>query len=314
MGKIERWGMVLAVVLFVALIYMTVTDSSSGQVREVRKVSVVVDDADVIYWQNFKSGAEKAASELNLDISFNTLAEKGNVLQQKQGIEREVENGAEVLVVSPADTNLMGSYLESLSEDVPMVTTGSYINGPIQNIGADYYASGQLLAEHLIQEYAGSDYGVAVFSYTGTKNSHNDIYDGMEAVLNEAGISSAYVHSEADIYMSSFIRRQMQQQENQVIVCLDTMSAEIAVATFAEKEFPIYGYGYNERTLYYLENGQLEGIVAHDMYLEGYLCVVQAAGQLEKGSGEDYPEMNSYLLFPEDVYDDQYQQLLFPIS
>ena len=107
MNKPKRIFYIAGFALLVLLFLASVTDLFF-QERDARvyAVSVIIDDTSDDFWINFKKGMDQAAAEFNVDISFVTLYDNSNEqnFQQTELIRREIEDGAQALVLCAADS------------------------------------------------------------------------------------------------------------------------------------------------------------------------------------------------------------------
>ena len=94
----------LYVVLLVFLFLASSTDLIIKEKKnEIFPISVVIEDTDDADYVNFRKGMELAASELNADVSFITLYDKNDLEQQRALMEREQQDSAGALIVSPVN-------------------------------------------------------------------------------------------------------------------------------------------------------------------------------------------------------------------
>ena len=84
------YGMVLAVLFLLSSTDLIIKEEAA----EVYPVSVIIGDTSDENYVNFRKGMERAAIELNGDVSFITLYEKGSAVQQRELILRELADGA----------------------------------------------------------------------------------------------------------------------------------------------------------------------------------------------------------------------------
>lgn len=70
---------------------------------EVYPLSVIIESTADDNYVNFRKGVERAAIELNADVSFITLYEEGNQEQQTELMLREQQDGSRALIVSPVE-------------------------------------------------------------------------------------------------------------------------------------------------------------------------------------------------------------------
>ena len=148
------YGMVLAVLFLLSSTDLIIKEEAA----EVYPVSVIIGDTSDENYVNFRKGMERAAIELNGDVSFITLYEKGSAVQQRELILRELADGAGALVVAPVEADLLCEMEQESRFPVPVIL----INGEYETVCElersacftfDYYGMGQRLGEEILKEF-----------------------------------------------------------------------------------------------------------------------------------------------------------------
>lgn len=102
MRKRDTWLWVIYGFVLLFLYLISSTDLLIKERKnEIYPVSVILDDTTDESYQNFKKGVDRAAIELNADVSMITLYEGGDVSQQIERMAREQQDGARALIVMP---------------------------------------------------------------------------------------------------------------------------------------------------------------------------------------------------------------------
>ena len=110
------YGMVLAVLFLLSSTDLIIKEEAA----EVYPVSVIIGDTSDENYVNFRKGMERAAIELNGDVSFITLYEKGSAVQQRELILREQEDGSRALVVDPVESGRLVQMQKDRQISVPL--------------------------------------------------------------------------------------------------------------------------------------------------------------------------------------------------
>ena len=123
------------------------------KVPEVYDVSLIVRGKTGEQWESIKQGADQAASEMNVDLSFITLSEENNLPEQISLIQREYDSGVDAIVLAAADSNGLVSTVEQVSENIPVVCIESTVNSAAVKsyISADNYAMGVQLGQEIVR-------------------------------------------------------------------------------------------------------------------------------------------------------------------
>ena len=103
-GKHGKLLIFLYIVFLIILFLMCSTDLVIREPeREIYQIAVIIEDVRSDNYSNFRKGMDQAAMEFNVDVRFITLYEKLDVEQQMELMDREQQDGADALIVVPAD-------------------------------------------------------------------------------------------------------------------------------------------------------------------------------------------------------------------
>ena len=97
------YGLVLLGLFLLSSTDLIIKEEEAG----IYPISVIVGDTTDDQYVNFRKGMERAAIELNGDVSFITLYEKGSARQQREMILREQEDGSQALIVDPVEEGMI---------------------------------------------------------------------------------------------------------------------------------------------------------------------------------------------------------------
>ncbi len=119
---------------------------SSAQNDRLR-IAVIVKATDSDFWYSVQSGVSAAATEYNVEVSFEGPASEEDYSTQIAMIERAVENGADAIVLSAIDyERVAASVTEAARRGVRVVAIDSAVGSPAVSrfIGTDNYAAGRV--------------------------------------------------------------------------------------------------------------------------------------------------------------------------
>lgn len=314
-------ALILAVTVLAGLYLISSTDLLlKERETQVYNISVVVPDENDDCWGNFKKGMDKAAIEFNADLSFVTLYQRGQAGQQSELMLREIENGAQALVVCPADSAAIAENLEKSNITAPVIALHSNINSPQTKayIGANRYDMGENLADAIILDsHDVSITEVIAVSVPGGRGDAGETYEGLNAALSGSGfkIRREYALYDDDVtrILSAF-----RPDLGQVIVALDTLTMQIftsQVRLLEESRQALYGVGCTNNILRGLEESAIRAVCVANDYDAGYLTVKTAVELLDRSKSAGTGRfVSSSLIRPQNMYDKENQMLLFPIS
>ena len=125
-GKRGKWMIVLYMIFLLVLFLMCSTDLIIREPeRDVYQIAVIIEDSRDDNYVNFRKGMDQAAMEFQADVHFITLYEKMDADQQMELILREQQDGADALIIVPADEDRVVSALAQGQVFVPAVLLGT---------------------------------------------------------------------------------------------------------------------------------------------------------------------------------------------
>ena len=95
----------IILLLLVILSFLLLLNDTLGRENDKRtyNISIITTGKNSESLMIMKQGIDQAASEMNVDISFVTLSEDNNAVEQTELITREIKNKADAIIISPVD-------------------------------------------------------------------------------------------------------------------------------------------------------------------------------------------------------------------
>ena len=97
----------------VLLVFLYLASSTDLIIKEreveIHPVSIILNDVNDAYYQNFKKGVDQAARDYYADTSYTTLYDEISQEQQLQLISREMEDGAQAILSITAQSRKISS-------------------------------------------------------------------------------------------------------------------------------------------------------------------------------------------------------------
>lgn len=262
--------------------------------NERQRVAVIVSDADSGSWERFIAGIKQGAIESNARIVITGTGVMTSAAEERTIIEEEIANGADAIIVQPAsgeDTLTMLGEIRSrlpimLVQDLPY-GTGEWkdAQGELPIVTPDYAEVGTMLAEMLLDDYAGSLSGktLGILTSNASMQSSEEVLQGLLDGIDTCGgeilwqLQASTTESEIEDALQG-------QARVDLIVALDTESLD-AVGDLSEKGrlhgAIVYGVGSSDKAIYYLDHDDIAGLVIPNDYDMGYLAVQEIAQQLQ---------------------------------
>ena len=317
-GRRGKLLIALYVVFLVILFLMCSTDLIIREPeKEIYQIAVIIEDAKSDNYVNFRKGMDQAAMEFNADVRFITLYEKRDAQQQAELMERERQDGADALIVVPADE-------EQAAGIQPVIPVIFLRSGQGEGTGAgsiitDYRKMGERIAHEILQETP-ADSPVLAIRDTGRQSTMDRLFlEGAEAECRAAGRCWQIGTGKESI--RAFLET-LETPEGAKTVILAATPDILAQAAGILADSPsiaarvqgLYGRGSTLPILNYLDRGLITGICVTDEYGIGYLSVQMAVRALE-GAVSQLPEvMDSYYITKKKLREPVYEKLLYPIE
>lgn len=264
-------------------------------------VSVLLRDTDSSGWAVARQGMEQAADELGAELRFLTLAAQNDSREQEELLYRELEGGADALVVVPADPGrLYAALLQRQEELCPVVTMESPMDGSAGLAAPDNRQLGRQLALALLEDWSGGE--VLLLDWAGSCTGVTDRLEAARETLEEAGVPvrrTAALSGRTGDWVMAF-----------------EPAATLQAAQWKEEEglrFALYGVGVSTEITVRLERGTIQALAAWSDYAAGYLAVRRAVEQ-SQGERRSLEPLPFSIVRGEDIYAPENQKLLFPVT
>ena len=129
-------------------------DQAGRRDPELLEVSVIIREADNTGWSAARQGMEQAAADLGAELRFLTLSEPDSVEEQRSLLAREVEGGADAVVLVPADAQALGPDVARAAAGAAVVTMEADLaaSGAKACITVDNAALGTALAKQILRD------------------------------------------------------------------------------------------------------------------------------------------------------------------
>ena len=323
-------GKILWAASAVLLVFLYLASSTDliikEKVREIHTVSIVLDDVNDTYYQNFKKGVDQAARDYYADTSYITLYEEVSQEEQTKLVDREVGDGADAVVVIPVDAEAFQGAIQGKWPETPLVVLGAGEDHPGVNarIYVDNFQAGRLLAEKALEEVPeGTRFWL--LSALGEEGRTDQVLEG---VLDVLGSQGAEYEEKREWQFSGENREEAAAQfaatadqlPGAAVIALDRESlmglAEYlkSDASCREQLSGVYGLGSTTSLLNSLDAGVIDGLVTYDQYTAGYLCVERAIEAIRDGDVKKPVRMNHYYITKENMRDKKYEAMLYPMD
>lgn len=299
---------ILIVLSVTSYIYMTSAKTSQRRV----KLSVVVYGSTAERWTSFKQGADQAASDLDASVNFVVLSGTNDAQEQEEQMERELESGAEGMVVAVTDSREMADYITRIANVSPivLVESGIYGNESLSCVAANAYEMGKELASQVI-EGTGADVPVYITQTGENRNCQKERLAGFRDGCQEAGRKVEqilYPNQESMKYV-------LESEEEQVLAALDDLPLEMTVNVIggSRKNLKVYGIGSSEQIVFGVDQGLIEGIVFQNEFNMGYEAVDILVQKIRKGGASEPMTIDYHKATGATLHEPENERLLYPL-
>ncbi|MEG2291038.1 MAG: substrate-binding domain-containing protein [Clostridium sp.] len=313
----KREIIILLIVVILVSFFLLFNDILLGdKSKHIYKVSAIVRGENTESWAIVKQGIDQAALEMNVDVSFITLSEENSFNEQIELLNREINNGAEAILISPADYDEMVEEIENVASKVPVVLIESTINTDkkIPYISCDNYKLGKVLAEELIQ-MGNTRSKIAVIESglgcSSIKERYNGFLDTIKTTKNTCTFLDLPLEGKS-VYNQS--KELIEKNIYDVIVTFDAVTLEVfaQVKKDSYKEnIEIYGIGSTSKILSLLEEKIINSTAVQSEFNIGYLGMKAAVDMLTGKKVAD-SVIESTVVSVRNMYSEENQRLLFP--
>lgn len=323
MTKQEKLLWSLMAVILVVLYLLSSTDFIIKEKKtDIYPVSVIVSDTSDEFYANFRKGADKAADEYNVDVSFITLFEKGDAAQQMELLRREITDGASAVVLLPVKPEECARRLDDMVLNSPVIIMGNmFPNDRVRSgISVDYEKEGKGLGQAIAEE---NDSSIPVWIFTeGLEYGYNrEVYAGLAAELKAAGFSvGLYEKKNEETFRQTIEGTVYPGSGEAIIAAIDVESLDEAAGIIAGSPVyggyiaGLYGVGSTTKILTELDNGIIKGLIATNQFDAGYTCIEKAVEAVHKRQEREQIVLDSYYINKTNLRESRFEKILYPID
>ena len=297
----------LILIAVMAYSYIVPTESTEKKAD----ISVVVYNESAGRWTAFKQGVDQAATDLGAVVNFLTVDGIEEYQEQINLLEREVENGAQGLVIAPADSQRMEGYITRISEVTTVVLVESGVeNSPVITcVSADANEMGAELAKQIVETEA-KNKSVTLLQTDIKRTDQRERQDGFMDVMMEEGWTINRVKNPGEAAIKKLLK-----EEGQILAALDDLMLETAAEAAEEEESKawLYGIGSGERIAYSLDRGLIKGIVFQNDFNLGYEAVDMLIRKIRGGNAEAEFKIDYHYATKDTMHLPENERLLYPI-
>ena len=317
----NKKGFVLTeVILMIMVIGLALMMISGQNKKALDKVSVILENAGDSQWSALKYGLKMAAEEQGIELAVVDVEEGLDAEAQKKVLEREIEDGADALIVQPVLDKNDQEVLKKIEKRVPVMLVGyeaekGETRYDLPVIKEDNYEMGQALAEEMLKDFEGNIEEKKIGLLLASTDSNM-------LSSRECGFKDALEDKNANILelsLDSFLNREENTESKvDIVIALDDSNLT-AIGEYLASSQPhgelLYGIGQSTEAIYYLDKGIAECVVVPDEFNVGYQSLSKVARKLDHYFENMKKQTVSYsVIRKETLFSKENQELLLTMS
>lgn len=323
MTKQEKLLWSLMAAMLVVLFLLSSTDLIIKEKRtDIYPVSIIISDTSDEYYVNFRKGVDKAAEEYNVDVSFITLFENGDAIQQMELLKREINDGASAVILAPAKPEVCARELDNMVLNSPVIVLGNLFPNDLgrSSVSLDYEEQGKMLGKAIASEHSTS-LPVWIFTKGLDYGNNREVYDGLILTLKNSGFSvGLYEKKERETFRKTIEETVYPDSKEAIIAAIDVESLDEAASIIAGSPVygnyiaGLYGIGSTTKILNQLDKGIIKGLVASNQFDAGYTSIEKAVEAVQKRLERDQIVLESYYVNRSNLRESELEKILYPID
>ncbi len=317
----NKKGFVLTeVILMIMVIGLALMMISGQNKKALDKVSVILENAGDSQWSALKYGLKMAAEEQGIELAVVDVEEGLDAEAQKKVLEREIEDGADALIVQPVLDKKDQEVLKKIEKGVPVMLVGyeaekGETRYDLPVIKEDNYEMGQALAEEMLKDFEGNIEEKKIGLLLASTDSNM-------LSSRECGFKDALEDKNANILelsLDSLLDREENTESKvDIVIALDDSNLT-AIGEYLASSQPhgelLYGIGQSTEAIYYLDKGIAECVVVPDEFNVGYQSLSEVARKLDHYFENMKKQTVSYsVIRKETLFSKENQELLLTMS
>ncbi len=320
MNKNKMTIIVWTIVMVSVIIWSIVGILNIRRNQEPYLVSVVVDDSYSDRWLVAKKGMEQAAEDNHIIMNYVYTNQFEGIDSQLEAVKREVDNGADGMLVQWVSSDVDTTQLESMMQDKPMVLLESGIatEGMYEVCSVDNFELGKCAGNQILQDLGDiQDVRIGIFAGNEKLIATFEQLEGVRSVFEEHGISERWVIYHNGLESIDVLATKNLREPVDMMLLLGSEETDIGIDYVVQNEktnIKLYGVGYSQKSVYYLDKQVLQSLIVPDEFNLGYQAMQVLAKHLEDRSGNS---KNSEIRFKavncEEIHEKENENLLFPI-
>lgn len=286
------------------------------------KIVVIAKSNNSEFWQTVNSGAEDAAKEEGVNVTFQARPEETDIAGQVSIVEDAINQKVDAIVLAPSDVDALVSVVEKADNaGIPVITIDSKLNSdiPKSHVATNNEVAAAIAAENLAKAI-GEKGKVAIVSFVAGASTAVAREQGfLDKIKEYPGIEIINTfYSDADRNKAMTITQDILTSTPDIKGIFGTnepsaVGVSLAVEQAGVKDkVTVVGFDSAEDVIYAIQNGSMEGTVVQNPYNMGYQGVKQAVKVIKGEDVEKLIDTGVTYVNKDNLESDEVQKLLNP--
>lgn len=287
-----------------------------------KQIVLIVKSKNGDYWNTLKMGAEAAAKEFGVTLTFDGPESEDAVAAQQELVKQYLAYGTDALILAANDYDKLAPEVEAAShKGVPVITVDSEVNSSKVGsfIGIDNFEAGRKAAGKMRELSGGRGRFVILTSYQGVRNVQEREKGIRDEWSGTPGMEAAdTVYCGSDVNTCSARTRDILSGPEKVDGLL-TLSAAASVGAAQEiqqlglaGQVKLVAFENSQEELEWLQEGVIQATLVQNPFAMGYLSVKTALSAIQGQKVEKRIVTETRIIDSESMFWSDNQKLLFP--
>ena len=313
-----------ALALMLALIFCAAIFASCIEQKKKYNIEIIVAGTETEFWRNAYAGAEAAAEEYNVNVKLFGPQFEADYYRQENILRQSIERKPDMIVLAAADCSVTVELVDLAAKNgIPILAVDSHTGGSklIAYVGSDNYELGRTLAREIKSRYNNKGGAVAVVSYIKGSMAAKEREDGFLEELSGSPdfrlLETVYCDSDAETAKSLVFKLMSDNDDITAIACLNAQSTIGACKAIEEKGYQgivLAGVDCAAEEAELLERGILDVALLQNSFAMGYLGVETAVKKLRGETPDTTIYTEFCVITKENMFFEENQRLIFPLS
>lgn len=301
--------------LCVLFLLMTLDPTQTGRTTETVELSVILRESSPDAFAAARQGMEQAAADLDAELRVLTLTSDNSAEEQRELLGREVDGGADGVVLVPTDRQTLTAAVEKAVSRVPVVTMETKMASAGACVSVDNAALGAALARAALNGAGVGDRVLLIDSLPGDTGISERLSAAAGVLEQEQRVVRVCAPG-AQQRLEDVLPGVLRTERPALVIAFEPSALETAEKTVQTMSSPplLYGMGATSAIAAGLEQGWITAIAAQNEFAAGYLAVAAAVQAVHKMPTQTVKPLEFSILRREHMYDSDSQKLLFPVT